>query len=765
MLGTQVALSGTSPIITGISISNRIEFVDEDPETLSMRLSLLESLQSKIVGGEKEKEDGEVSDESPPELPLSYGRSVTKESCSSRTRKPTGVDSYDRKDKSIGTSSHSNSSRAKKRDATQSKSGTTSIKRVTPELSITLPVSHTGENGTDVIVSTMKEEENGNERIIEATGSHSCAGGTPFKKVVDSGDHISVTVNACNGQVKNSPEPTSKGSKQEGTFMNPSSMLVTARGNQHNASADPMAIPHIPLPPAPVPCRPQNVVSPNGKDFVLLPPPPAPPILPKPTVMMENCHPSSIRIEVREGGGRIAQLSDAPITSPIQSSSKTVSHPCKPRMIPLCSNATEKADNYEDVQMDVESSHSSCESEPEQVENKGRTSPRNRLCSDADEERLREMLLNQVILNRQRGAGSTGESSSASVYDDRGNEHSSLPNGFCEGEVSSDVKVSPLTRSTSNTCDSVSFQTPRNTRASRTTEKQIQLGELESEISARLSFLDESLRRRTELRNQLAELEADIESGRAQCRVLMRRRNMVRRAVERGSNDAVTTQRSEGRDSVENTLKTSASAPNLDAVRSAAEQRKWDEEQEMRVKLLARMRRADIRPTNSTNSSEESSTMGNSSVNADEHCDPSTVHNDDEHLSHATQTESVSQSVTEKSPMPLYRSDKFPRRLKRFVGLPPDLDAESAADCPVEMKGKKCTDVSCESSHIRDGELTATDVLGMVIAYLPQLVAHFDDKDRTSSRFLSFSFPFCVAFRSFAGSLSFVAEEWKSPLS
>ncbi|WKX95193.1 hypothetical protein Q1695_012004 [Nippostrongylus brasiliensis] len=565
-------------------------------------------------------------------------------------------------------------------------------------------------------------------------------------------------------------------------------MLVTARGNQHNASADPMAIPHIPLPPAPVPCRPQNVVSPNGKDFVLLPPPPAPPILPKPTVMMENCHPSSIRIEVREGGGRIAQLSDAPITSPIQSSSKTVSHPCKPRMIPLCSNATEKADNYEDVQMDVESSHSSCESEPEQVENKGRTSPRNRLCSDADEERLREMLLNQVILNRQRGAGSTGESSSASVYDDRGNEHSSLPNGFCEGEVSSDVKVSPLTRSTSNTCDSVSFQTPRNTRASRTTsnlcessepaekrpkldeyfeaadfsfsdspqpglaeidtvlrEKQIQLGELESEISARLSFLDESLRRRTELRNQLAELEADIESGRAQCRVLMRRRNMVRRAVERyeetrldrllsnewGSNDAVTTQRSEGRDSVENTLKTSASAPNLDAVRSAAEQRKWDEEQEMRVKLLARMRRADIRPTNSTNSSEESSTMGNSSVNADEHCDPSTVHNDDEHLSHATQTESVSQSVTEKSPMPLYRSDKFPRRLKRFVGLPPDLDAESAADCPVEMKGKKCTDVSCESSHIRDGELTATDVLGMVIAYLPQLVAHFDDKDRT----------------------------------
>ncbi|VDM73504.1 unnamed protein product [Strongylus vulgaris] len=48
-----------------------------------------------------------------------------------------------------------------------------------------------------------------------------------------------------------------------------------------------------------------------------------------------------------------------------------------------------------------------------------------------------------------------------------------------------------------------------------------------------MSTLNASLLRRTELRKQLAELDADIDAERVGCRLLMQRRNTIRRAVER----------------------------------------------------------------------------------------------------------------------------------------------------------------------------------------------------------------------------------------
>ncbi|KAK6058800.1 hypothetical protein COOONC_03625 [Cooperia oncophora] len=406
------------------------------------------------------------------------------------------------------------------------------------------------------------------------------------------------------------------------------------------------------------------------------------------------------------------------------------------------------------------------------------------MISDADEAQLREMLLHQVILNRKRNTESAGQSSSASVYDGRANDgvmHTNTSECGDEEEIA-DVKNIPLQttdensqvqqeQETSNsasfegcsgTCRSVSGEPPNKRRKiddlsqnagndaslvvppapslmelnNLLKDKQSELGELDSEISVRMTCLDESLQRRVELKNQLAELEADIEAGRAQCRVLMRRRNVIRRTVERyeeqrldqllasewDDEDARRSQQSERTSkSVESILRTPSTASFLDLREELPESSDCNEERKIRLKLLSRMRRGD---TSSVNSGQDENNRDSPPVSAEESCDQS------------TQTATSSTVDVSDKAEPLYRSPNFPQRLKRFVGISPDLNAE-AADCPNEMKGDKCTDVLCESNHLKDGELTTTDVLSMMIGYLPGLVDSIDDQNRMSSRFSS----------------------------
>ncbi|KAK6022745.1 hypothetical protein OSTOST_11543, partial [Ostertagia ostertagi] len=250
-----------------------LAFEDEDAETLSMRLKLIESLQNKIAAVDKEREDGEVTDEEASGTPRPSSQTRKETSSSSRLRKTGhGSDNQERRDRGASSSLRSSSSHRSKR---------------------------------------QREETHG------------------------------------------------------------------------------------------------KTDTPNTKH--------------KPVDMVESCNPSSIRIQVREGGGRVAQLSTS--TKP----KDMASCPQKPKPIsvqcvqiePHFSNLSEKTDNYEDVGMDVESSHSSCDSDTGHGDNEGIPSPRHRIISDADEAQLREMLLHQVILNRKRNAESAGQSSSASICDGR----------------------------------------------------------------------------------------------------------------------------------------------------------------------------------------------------------------------------------------------------------------------------------------------------------------------------------------------------------
>ncbi|KAK5967867.1 hypothetical protein GCK32_005771 [Trichostrongylus colubriformis] len=823
---------------------SRLDFEDEDPETLAMRLKLIESLQSKITEKtvEKEREDGEVTDEdgSGTSRPTSQTRKQISSSSSSKSRKVAHVarklsrsdrkndaddrsrkrssertssrtnhrrhstqrsylyekkssrsstrapvsgshsDTQERRDRGASSSLRSSSSHRSKRqrDETQGKD-TSSAKHVVSELSITLPSqSYTS---PDFVVSTLNERRRNpvSERIVET--SSSCAGGEnrSYKRVLDSGDHLSVTVNTHRGNIPSGFSPSRTVSEvrpmentvPSGNASYPHTSISATVMNQHAYNDFNNLLPHIPLPPTPVPLRPQAMSPMNDKDYVLLPPPPAPPVLPKPMSMVESCNPSSIKIQIREGGGRVAQLS-TPVKpkdgAQCLQKPKSINVHCIPPNMedrPFTS-LSEKADNYEDVGMDVESSHSSYDSDSGHGNDEG-ASLRPRVISDADEKHLREMLLHQVILNRKRNAGSTGQSSCASIYDGHGNDGATntkdgdevedvknVPKQTTEsiGQIQQQTPQSaPLTGSNdANQCnssvpprkkrkmndsletraDDYSVDSPAPSSMSELTnllkDKQSQLGELDSEIAERMSCLDESLRRRIELKNQLAELEADIEAGRAQCRVLMRRRNVIRRAVERyeehrldrllanewDDEEVRRSQQSEPTTkSAESILRTPSTASWTDVHEDLPESDSNDEHK-IRLKLLSRMRRGD---TSSVNSGQDGNRDSPSAI-AEEHCEQSTQ-----------TTASDEQDVLKERP--LYRSSNFPQRLKRFVGITPDLSAEDG-DCSYELKGEKCTDVSCESSHIRDGELTTTDVLGMMIQYLPGLVDSTDDDDR-----------------------------------
>ncbi|KAK6047275.1 hypothetical protein COOONC_15221 [Cooperia oncophora] len=413
-----------------------------------MRLRLIESLQNKIAVVEKEREDGEVTDEdgsgtsrptsrSRKEGPVSsrLRKTVTRKSVhldrrdgpndrdrkrssersSSRIvdnhrrhstqrsyiseKKPARTstrgsvsgshsDNQERKDRGGSSALHSSSSSShrskRQREETQGKTPLSSSKaRCGLSSALTLPSSQISPN-TDFVLSTLKEKKKSSvsDRIVEASTSHVGNESRPFKRVVDSGNHISVTVNAHRGNtadifsqtrtVSQGGRPT-ENTVTSGLTSSPHSSKSTTVMN-HLLSNGSDGLPHIPLPPTPTPFRPQAPPTVNDKNFVLLPPPPAPPILPKPASMVGSCNPSSIRIQVREGGGRVAQLSTTAKpndTAPFSQRTRPISIHIPSHIGPQLSNLSEKTDNYEDVGMDVESSHSSCDSDTGHGDNEG----------------------------------------------------------------------------------------------------------------------------------------------------------------------------------------------------------------------------------------------------------------------------------------------------------------------------------------------------------------------------------------------------------
>ncbi|KAK6026392.1 hypothetical protein OSTOST_07663, partial [Ostertagia ostertagi] len=212
------------------------------------------------------------------------GKSSTRASIS-------GSDNQERRDRGASSSLRSSSSHRSKRqrEETHGKTDTPNTKHVVSELSITLPSSQISPN-SDFVISTLNEKRRSSisERIVEASSSHSSSENRPFKRVVDSGDHISITVNAHrvdktsvlspNRTVSEGTRPT--GNKVSlGSASSPrSSISATVMNNRLSNDFDNL-LPHIPLPPTPTPFRSQTLSPVNDKDFMLLPPPPAPPIL------------------------------------------------------------------------------------------------------------------------------------------------------------------------------------------------------------------------------------------------------------------------------------------------------------------------------------------------------------------------------------------------------------------------------------------------------------------------------------------------------
>ncbi|VDM72528.1 unnamed protein product, partial [Strongylus vulgaris] len=131
------------------------------------------------------------------------------------------------------------------------------------------------------------------------------------------------------------------------------------------------------------------------------------------------------------------------------------------------------------------------------------------------------------------------------------------------------------------------------------------------------------------------------------------------------------------------------------------------------MKLLARMKRD---TSASILQDEEGQDRATPSGSVEEFCNQS------------TQTLDGEEGLEEV--LPLYRSNGFPERLKRFVGLPPDMSL-TPTDCPLEASGEKCSDVFCQSAHMNDDQLSTEDVLAMMISYAPGLVDSGDDANIT----------------------------------
>ncbi|KJH47885.1 hypothetical protein DICVIV_06013 [Dictyocaulus viviparus] len=820
-----------------------LELEDNDHETLIMRLNLLESLQNKHTV-DKEKEDGEVSDEDVyfgqdtsikiTSEPSSYrqGRSskygprkversakrdaVRREknrSFGSRTTSKVNdstrhysskrshhydIDNersfrsrrsdsrnYERRDRTSSPSVYSSTRRSgcSHRDFVKGKNDTPTSKQVISDLSVTLPVTPNGPNSADVIVSTASQggESPTVDRVVEASTSHGSGENRSIKRTGDSGSQISVTVNTMSEEhedIISANKSISEAGCSNGSGVpshNSSSAFCSEPlwKNRINLTSEFATVnSNIPLPQTPATqfCE---------KEYALLPPPPAPPVLPKAADVMDKCVPSSIRVQVREGGGRVAQLSATNymkdhFSEVKRQDLKTANNHLLVQPPPPPPPA-ENPDNYDNVGMDVESSHSSCCSVVDNED--GDAMARQRMFSESDETQLREMLLNQVILNRMRKTDSVRQSSNTSVNGTNANYKSVPPNDSSSHNESVTVDLRDAnhldsrqqnmkSREARNTpvsmkrhhidcCDSAEplnkmrkvdssfdredasfLDSPRSCSLSEMElllrEKQSQLNELDIEISERMRCLDSSLRRRTELKSALAEVEADIESGRTQCRTLMQRRNIMRRIVERYEERRLDRLISSEWDFGDGAMKDQASGDRTGTQSNGSMSRspsighllgaecsidenhsmsEWTDEQTMRLKLLAKMRTVD--PT--TSSSQD--------ANNRQSCYVGEQHDE------CTQTTEATDGVDMVSDFePLYRSVSFPQRLRRFFGLPSDMSTITTT-CTNELSGKKCADVYCESKHTKDEELTTVDVLSMMITHVPGLVDFAESTD------------------------------------
>ncbi|CAJ0605799.1 unnamed protein product [Cylicocyclus nassatus] len=814
--GCSEAVSSVLDSVVNAGSSGSHEFEDEDPETLSMRLNLIESLQNKLKS--VEKEEGEVTDEDalsggicPEEPPKVTTSNKTHHDTSSRKRSHRSADSKSREKRrsserrtyrtnesskhrstprayiSLGKgskprepdrktrasySTRSRRSRKSEHDITKGKSET--VKAGVTELSITLPVEQSSSKNSGIVVTTARDQPRlSSERVVDTSKSHTGGENRCIKRVGDSGPNLSITVNTFSDAARPANDRShlhdSGYSSQSGSSIPRPPPRVSHRtvlGEGPDDDTD------IPLPPPPLPPRTMTVSPPIRHDFVLLPPPPAPPVFPQAMEKSGTCSPSSITVQVREGGGRVAQMSSSSRTK------DTGRHPEKirsPEQPPPPPPLDRYPDNYEDVGMDVESSRSSLVSNLDH-EDEANSPPRHRLISDADEEQLRQMLLNQVILHRKRLAESTTQSSDVSLFDGPGDDntqnqsrcsneempHREAPAKGEPTDISNtpapDIRINGLSNPTKNSfrlyeppCKrrkdnvvaSEEFYSLKSPPVSTLTALEAQLKEhqseldiLDSKIMEHMTTLDTSLHRRTELRKQLAELDADIDAERVGCRLLMQRRNTIRRAVERCEelkldlllenewqpSNGTETQNSDETSPIEDahsslhieeplnrSYSESVERPSEEIV--AREQPEPHIEEQMRLKLLARMRK-DFPASTSQDGDEEGRIP---SVNEEESCNQSTQ---------TIESEGVEETV------PLYRLDSFPERLKRFVGIPPDMSV-MPMDCPLEVSGEKCSDVFCQSKHSIDEELSVDDVLGMMIKYAPGLVDSMADADLT----------------------------------
>ncbi|KHJ76762.1 hypothetical protein OESDEN_23618 [Oesophagostomum dentatum] len=191
---------------------------------------------------------------------------------------------------------------------------------------------------------------------------------------------------------------------------------------------------------------------------------------------------------------------------------------------------------------------------------------------------------------------------------------------------------------------------------SKIRQHQSELNNLDEKISERMSSLNASLRRRNELRKQLAEIEADIDADRVGCRLLMQRRNSLRRDVERYEEckldlllDNEWRPNGENRENMNQAEITPAqgtygssqfesSSARSGEENSSQEQVLSLDEEQMRLKLLARMRK-DLQKALSEEKDEEDRATPTGSV--EEYCNQS--------------TQTINSEDAEEAVVPLYR--------------------------------------------------------------------------------------------------------------
>ncbi|KAJ1354231.1 hypothetical protein KIN20_011105 [Parelaphostrongylus tenuis] len=658
---------------------SNIDLADNDPETYTMRMNLLESLQNK-VSVNKEREDGEVSDEdgcSSHVAPIKrFQDSSSFTLRKSRKYSPREFERPKRRD---------DTRRGKRRSVSRSSSRVTesarryftrrsyphemdferSVRNRDPALQSKsrerrrhLSTSTATTSSTQRVGSSRRDATKGKGDILLISKPFlSSRLPFPFLQVVRTVREFWSQLRAKMARDRISLSQSTRSVKNTKAQFRHAKLSANGATQLKTLHSGTCQVPIIdPQFPQPQTAYHRATALSCMDDLLILPPPPAPPVLSKSADLVENFHPSSISVQVREGGERVAQLSSTtkakntfldqkPLVDPKTSSQHLLTHPPPPPP-----PATDNPDNYDDVGMDVESSHSGSSSVTSHEDNEASTLARHCLFSEADEKQLREMLLNQVTINRMRKADTAANNSSSGVEGGNINLRRSVttqtvseddneqrPKGFGTGSSTSvnakrcDVDWGDFSGPPRKIIKTEELNTLLK-------EKQTQLSELNREISERLICLTSSRRRRDELKKALNEVEVDINERQSQCRILMLRRNTITRAVERleerkldrllsfnewdshgdavksipsgeqtGAQSAGSISRSS---SIERLLETGCSFDGSEA---------WNDEQAMRLKLLAKMKASDP-PT--SNSSQDMN--GGASRNTEELRDQST---------------------------------------------------------------------------------------------------------------------------------------------